>query len=666
MLGITTTNARVGGYRGGISAEAKTIYNRIIADGGVSNLTRLNFFVKGLKAIYGDLANVPVCYDAHWIGYKLGSGTGATAGQAAAKLYSLQGNIQGDAPNKYWVGSGVTNNFCQSNTSTYNTNDIDIEVKAFTSATTGDINFINISNGTSTTVDFFYSKTSNAIAFQYYTGGFRSAFSVTTIADGDIFRVTRNATTGSIVFKKNGTTIPTSGSQVAGVLDYTNTTIKIGQGLCKIYYANFYISGVLNKEFNPNLYTGANTWASATSEVWTINSTGAGLADAVQTTAASQPLLLSHNGASSDNYWWGSGVSGNYVSTPNAAANQITGDIEIIVKANINNDATNQAFVAKYLSSSQFLLRKNSSNFIQFIGSKISGAEDINGTSTATISSGIKWVKVTRQASSGNMYFYTSPDGVAYTQLGSMVSTTSGNLVNGTDPINVGVFSTTGNPYLGGIYRLTISNSIGGTPVVDFNPATYNAATSQTAWTSTTGEIWTISTGTATTGYKGVLVDRTIVQTDGIDDNLVSSTFGTITDRTNYVAFISWVSTNANYLMDGSTGASNGLITGNTDKIGIITNAANATIATYTQQRKLSTTKLSANVQGAAINNGAETTLTIVAPFSFTSVVIGRTAIGTAPMNMCLNTLVISNLADNSTNRTSMYNLIRSLNNNAF
>ena len=63
----------------GIDADATTIYNRIIADSGVSDLTRLNFFIKGLKTIYGSLANVPVCYDAHWIGYKLGSGTGATA-----------------------------------------------------------------------------------------------------------------------------------------------------------------------------------------------------------------------------------------------------------------------------------------------------------------------------------------------------------------------------------------------------------------------------------------------------------------------------------------------------------------------------------------------------------------------------------------------------------
>ena len=43
MLGISTTNARVGGFRGGISAEAKTIYNRIIAD-LLINYLRLHFY----------------------------------------------------------------------------------------------------------------------------------------------------------------------------------------------------------------------------------------------------------------------------------------------------------------------------------------------------------------------------------------------------------------------------------------------------------------------------------------------------------------------------------------------------------------------------------------------------------------------------------------------
>jgi hypothetical protein len=78
-----------------IDPEAQVVYDRIIADGGVSNLIRLNYFVVGLKTIYGTLTNVPICHDGHWIGYKLGTGTGATAGQATAKLYSL--TVAGDA-----------------------------------------------------------------------------------------------------------------------------------------------------------------------------------------------------------------------------------------------------------------------------------------------------------------------------------------------------------------------------------------------------------------------------------------------------------------------------------------------------------------------------------------------------------------------------------------
>ena len=475
MLGITTTNARVGGFRGGISAEAKTIYNRIIADGGVSNLTRLNFFVKGLKAIYGDLANVPVCYDAHWIGYKLGSGTGATAGQAAAKLYSLT---------------------------------------------------------------------------------------------------------------------------VAG--------------------------------------------------------------DAVQATAASQPLLLAHNGASSDNYWYGSGVSGNFVITPNAAANQITGDIEIIVKVDITTDATNQCFVSKYLSFSQFLFRKNSSNFLQLIASKTSGAEDINATSTVAITSGLKWYKLTRNATNGEVKFYSSTDGTTYTQLGATVTATSGNMVNGTDPINVGVFSTTGNPILGKIYNLTLSNTIGGTPVVNFNPAQYNASTSQTAWTSATGEVWTINTGTATTGYKGVLVDRTIVMSDGVDDRLFSSAVTVNQPDTIYVANKLFDLSGNNYIFDGDGLNRQAMFANQT----IFANLSLNTAASVGTSIHLTTGVVNGLTSTIDVNNvlsvtGATGTNNLGGLYLFSrqSGTFGMTSV---------RTFIISNSADNSTVRTATYNLIRSLNNNAF
>ena len=341
-----------------IDPEAQAVYDRIIADGGVSNLTRLNFFVKGLKAIYGDLANVPICYDAHWIGYKLGSGTGATAGQAAAKLYSLT---------------------------------------------------------------------------------------------------------------------------VAG--------------------------------------------------------------DAVQATAASQPLLLSHNGASTDNYWWGSGVSGNYVSTPSATANNITGDIEFIIDfASVPNTTTlpnlYNFLVAKgdtttNLENYAVLLNKTDGK-IYFETTDITAASTLTLNSSLTAGT-VGYLKVNRIASTGVLKFFTSSDRITFTQLGTNVSTMAGNLLTTATTLSISYLNAT---YPSGgvkISRATISNSIGGAPVVDFNPATYNAATSQTAWTSETGEVWTISTGTATSGYKGVLVDRTIVQSDGVDDNISVAIIGNAI-RTQYLA----------------------------------------------------------------------------------------------------------------------------------
>jgi hypothetical protein len=449
-------------FGAGIDANAQTIYNRIIADGGVSNLTRLNFFVKGLKAIYGDLANVPVCYDAHWIGYKLGSGTGATAGQAAAKLYSL--TVAGDAVqataasqplllahngNNYAWFPKVSGNYINS-TTTYATSDIDFEFSIESSVTSSGVQQVVGTNNTSI-FSILINRTSNLIILEYESGGYKSCNAPFTRAATNIIRVTRNSATGAVTFINNGVTLTTSGTQAAGALDGTITSLCVGG-----YTAGYPFEGKIN---NINCY--------------------------------------------------------------------------------------------------------------------------ISGVLTRT-----------------------------------------------------------------------------------FNPATYNASTSQTQWTSTTGEIWTISTGTAASGYKGVLVDRTMVMSDGTDDFITSSTITSISNRTNYLGVITWATVNANYFMDGNLVASNGILT--TIQPGIGINNGGTAYAIYTQQRKLSTTKLSGTTLGASINNGTETTGTSVVPLSFTSVVLGRAGNGAASINSVFLTVAISNSADDTTNRTAMYNLIRSLNNNAF
>ena len=484
----------------GIDANAQTIFNRIIADGGVSNLTRLNYFVVGLKTIYGTLANVPVCYDAHWIGYKLGSGTGATSGQAVAKLYSLT---------------------------------------------------------------------------------------------------------------------------VAG--------------------------------------------------------------DAVQATAASQPLLLAHNGASTDNYWCGSSDIGNYVSTPNSAANSIVGEIEIICSVNSKGWNTTQydVWVAKYNGTNyQYQFYKDGSttnNNLVFAWTDATGVK-VATSSAGLIVSSIIWVRVTKSGAGINRtikFYYsnqskdTNINSITWIQLGTDIIVAALDAVSVNTPTTIGR-SDTGTVCRIIVYRATISNSIGGAPVVDFNPATYNAATSQTQWTSATGEVWTINTGTATTGYKGVLVDRTIVQGDGIDD-VISVAISGNAIRTQYFAHKSLGASTSQvgglYLSAGlsqafyynvnkysfyQSGAFDGpfgaLVAGTTNRALRISGAVGGTGTDWIPFQN------GVDVSNGGANIGLSVSYNILTLFSRGNI--------TNFDNAIMNTYIQSSTADNLTIRTATQAFAKTLNNN--
>lgn len=223
---------------------------------------------------------------------------------------------------------------------------------------------------------------------------------------------------------------------------------------------------------------------------------------------------LKQTATSIDNYYQGVGVAGNYVSTPDAAANQITGDIEIIAKINLNNNSSTNPVITKNnftsggIAAIAYSFYINSTNFPSletYVGSYT------DSTSTVAISSSYNgWLKVTRVASTGIVQFFTSSDGIIYTQLGANKTTPIGNLTNINYPVNIGYFSTNGvTAFRGIIYRATISNSIGGTPVVDFNPQLYVGGTTLP---SSTGETWTIN---GTQGFIGNGSRPEILNIDG-------------------------------------------------------------------------------------------------------------------------------------------------------
>jgi hypothetical protein len=463
-----------------IDPESQVVYNRIIADGGVSDLTRLNFFVKGLKTIYGDLTNVPVCYDAHWIGYKLGSGTGATAGQAAAKLYSLT---------------------------------------------------------------------------------------------------------------------------VAG--------------------------------------------------------------DAVQTTAASQPLLLAHSGS---NYYKGVAVAGNSCIAPKALTQ--TDTLDFIMKLDLIDGAVFSGYAIGTLDNST-----TSRQFYAFYSGGSFGLSYGNGFphvafATTATSRYNGWLRITLEKSGANslVKFYkseetsiTNPSLVTWTQIGSTITGTYAAMATTTTDFNILSGGLSSNCSNAKCYYAHISETIGGSPLAVFNPATYNAATSQTQWTSATGEIWTISTGTATTGYKGVLVDRTIVQGDGVDDSMTSGTLASANYFSSYIALNPKKFDASKYIIDGSSNDNHYIYNGSSViKFGEIpyVGGAQNVLNLYSGDFNNTNTKIRLN------NTNEQSGIFVTVPT--TSVKLFSRSNGLLSSNTNINTLIFSASIDTDTTKTATYNLIRSLNNNAF
>ena len=174
------------------------------------------------------------------------------------------------------------------------------------------------------------------------------------------------------------------------------------------------------------------------------------------------------------------GTTGNYASTPDAAALDITGDIDIRVKVALDDwtPATEMNLVAKYNTTSNqrsYLLRVVSSGVLRAFTST-NGSDNVQYDST--VATGIadgatKWVRFTLDVDNGSSgktaAFYLSDDGTNWTQLGTDVTsagTTS--IFNSTAILETGSSNTgTTAPAKGTFYRAQILNGIGGTTVFD-------------------------------------------------------------------------------------------------------------------------------------------------------------------------------------------------------
>jgi hypothetical protein len=358
------------------------------------------------------------------------------------------------------------------------------------------------------------------------------------------------------------------------------------------------------------------------------------------------------------------GVVGNFCSAPTFSYPTNSGGT-FIIKYSTNNNAQTASMLSQdnSLSNRNWIVQLQINRTIIFLY-KLGLAA--SAQSTASIPSNFDgYLKVEAITVGSDMVikFYTSTDGITYNQLGSTITKVGdGNTFStSSSPLQVGANSTDGgNPFNGKIYLAEVYDG-NGNLIKKFNPNSYNAATSQTAWTSSTGEVWTINTGTATVGYKGVLVDRTIVQGDGVDDKLVS---GTLTSRQYFTGYSAakifvynatektiYSGLNTSHLLYATTAlfAYNG--------VDLSSTSTSVALNSQTVDFNSASSKIRINAGSDITGNTGTQSSTVVVLFNYNTTIYGQTSI---------NTVIQSLSIDSVTIKTSVYNFLRTLSNNAF
>jgi hypothetical protein len=196
-------------------------------------------------------------------------------------------------------------------------------------------------------------------------------------------------------------------------------------------------------------------------------------------------------------------VAGNYISSPSAAALNITSDIDLV--AYIAPDSwtptyanSDMAIISKYDNTT------NQRSYYFTLKTSASGASSgklglilsTTGSTSATqalssVTPGFTdgtgyWVRVTWRASDGRVQFFTSndvsttaPGSVIWTQLGTNQSIVIASIFTGTAELEIGASAqgTASTYFVGKVYRAAVYNGIAGTLAFDANFATHNVST---------------------------------------------------------------------------------------------------------------------------------------------------------------------------------------------
>ena len=241
-----------------------------------------------------------------------------------------------------------------------------------------------------------------------------------------------------------------------------------------IYYAEIRagIDGEVVSRFDASKVLTSGTQTPATINGWTLNGTA----------------LYRR-----DDYMRLPGTAGNYLSFPDTAANSVTGDIDIRAKVSLDDwtPATTIRLVTKDSGSGvgrsfNFAVTSTGLTFQAF---DAAGAALINLGSTIGVpftDGQAGWVRAIRNATTGSATFYTSSDGMTWSQLGDVRSGAAGSIADTNQVLELGAHVAFGNWMTGNVYAAEVRSGIGGTVV-----ASFDARDITTPWTvNGTGWSW--------------------------------------------------------------------------------------------------------------------------------------------------------------------------------
>jgi len=389
--------------------------------------------------------------------------------------------------------------------------------------------------------------------------------------------------------------------------------------------------------------------------------------DLVQATPLLQPWLLVHSGT-------------NYVAMPTIATNSITSNTAVTwdpVTQILEVVARVQPSIQNASGNWDNITNQNTLFGLQISNTTTTKTIRVNASTAATASTAYTpsttvphFIKVNLNLS--QIEYYWSADGITYTAIGTSALPTYGT----TGTLTIGG---TSNTIANSFYAYSITYSVAGTIVRNFNPASYNASVSQTTFTASTGEVYTLNVGTASTGYKLVMVDRTIMQGNGVDSLLLSGNISYATDRATIYSAVRKLSSTLGLTYTFGSNANRISIVNDTTWRGFTTNAAvnndyrttpdnlNVLLLTATLDRSV----IGINEQLFYFNNVLQSKTSIENGNTSGNLPTDTSALfarkdGTAPSNCNVRTIIQSRGVDDATVQTALYNYIRSINNNAF